>query len=343
MSQGRALRPTFCSLLVIACILFTCSSQARTQDQAEQLYKQAQDARAKGDYTRAEHLYLEVTHQAPQNAAAYQDLGITYFLERKYPESVSALEAAVKLAPDLAPAHAMLGLAYYQMSQVEKAVDALQVALRLNPKDTGALLYMGKAELQSHEYEAAARTFEKLVKMRPQDPEALYNLSVTYLKLTSATENRLWQMVPHSYLSWLFLAQDAEVHNDDDGAIRDYREALRLKSDAVGVHYALGSIYAREAKADEATHEFREELALNPNDPLALWKLGEFLLRTDPQEACNYLERSVRLAPNLPQPLLAYGRALARIGETEKAIEEYLRVVKLAPEEASAHYHLAHA
>jgi Flp pilus assembly protein TadD len=34
---------------------------------------------------------------------------------------------------------------------------------------------------------------------------------------------------------------------------------------------------------------------------------------------------------------------LARVGETEKAVEQFQRVVRLAPEEDSVHYHLAKA
>ena len=41
--------------------------------------------------------------------------------------------------------------------------------------------------------------------------------------------------------------------------------------------------------------------------------------------------------------VLAYGRALARTGDTERAVEQFRRVVQLAPEEDSVHYHLAAA
>ncbi len=61
------------------------------------------------------------------------------------------------------------------------------------------------------------------------------------------------------------------------------------------------------------------------------------------QEARHYLERAVALNPDLPQAVLAYGRALARTGDIEKAVERFQRVVRLAPEEDSVHLHLASA
>ena len=157
--------------------------------------------------------------------------------------------------------------------------------------------------------------------------------------------NRLGEAAPGSYLFSLVLAQDAEAHGDDATAIQKYREALALrgKEEVVGIHYALGSLYAKMGKDVQAAEEFKKELKINPNDALALWKLGELGLHTDPQEARGYLERAVILNPDLPQAALAYGRVLARGGETEKAVEQFQRVVRLAPEEDSVHYHLVKA
>jgi Flp pilus assembly protein TadD len=118
---------------------------------------------------------------------------------------------------------------------------------------------------------------------------------------------------------------------------------LHLKPDGVGLHYALGSVYARTGRYDEAAGEFKKELQINPNDSLALWKLGEVTLRTNAQDARDFLERAIQLNPELPQVILAYGRALAHTGETQKAIEQFRRVVRLASEEPSVHYHLANA
>jgi len=74
-----------------------------------------------------------------------------------------------------------------------------------------------------------------------------------------------------------------------------------------------------------------------------LWKLGEVTLRVDPRSACDYLARALALNPDFPQARLAYGRALLRLGESEKAVQQFEEVERLAPEEDSVHYHLASA
>jgi tetratricopeptide (TPR) repeat protein len=343
--QNAFFRPLLCGLMLWVCCGALQADPAEVQSQIQQLYEEAQAARSRGDLPLSEQKYLEVIRLAPQLANAYHNLGIVYFMQRKYRESTNVLEKAVKLSPRLAGAHVILGLDYYQLYESQKAVNALQAALRLNPSDTNALLYLGKSQIQMRDYRSAAKTLERLVDSKPADAEGLYTLSLSYMKLMLESVNRLGEAAPQSYLFSLLMAQDAEARNDDETAISKYREALalRTKLDAVGIHYALGSVYARTGKYEEAAEEFKKELEVNPNDSLALWKLGELALRTDPQEARHYLERAVTLNPDLPQAVLAYGRALASTAETEKAVEQFQRVVRLAPEEDSVHYHLSKA
>jgi Flp pilus assembly protein TadD len=328
-------------VLVLICLVPRVP--ARGQDVAQNLFKEAQAAKAGGDLPEAERKYLELIHQAPEMAAAYHNLGIVYLTEQKYHDAVQVLAKAVKLAPNEPGAWVVQGLAYYELYEPQKAVAAFRTALRLSPADKNAQLYLGKAQIQMRDYEGAAQTLGKLAKSSPNDQTVTYNLGVAHMKLMLGDVDRLGAAAPQSYLLLLLLAQDAETRGDNDAAARFYREALRANSGAVGVHYALGSIYANSGKYDDAVREFRQELKLNANDSLALWKLGEITLRTDPRPACEYLERALALYSDFPQARLAYGRALLRLGEAEKAVQQFEQVERLAPEEDSVHYHLAGA
>ncbi len=260
-------------LLVLFCLV--PSILAGGQDAAQDLFKEAQAAKARGDLHEAEKKYLELIRQSPGMANAYHNLGIVYLSEHKYHDAVQVLEKAVKLAPNEPGGWFVQGLAYYELYEPRSAVSAFQTALRLNPADKNAQLYLGKAQIQMRDYEGAAQTLEKLVKSSPNDATVLYNLGVAHMKLMLEDFDRLGVVAPQSYLLSLLLAQDAETRGDDDAAARFYKEALHANSGAAGVHYALGSIYANSGKYDDAVREFQEELKLNPHDSLALWKLGE--------------------------------------------------------------------
>ena len=336
------MRSNWILALILPAILPGASFSSQ-QSGVQQLYEEAQAARAGGNLETAERNYLEVIRRAPNMANAYHNLGIVYFLERKYGDAANALEKATKLKPGLAEAYAMLGLSYYELSEPRRAEAALRSALRLNPGDTNALLYLGKSQLQGRDYQDAAKTFEILARSKPDDPDVLYGLGLAHMKLMLEGVDRLGEVAPQSFQFFLLLAQDAEARGDDAVALNNLRQAARIKPDAVGLHYSLGSALAGLGKYDEAEKEFRRELEINVNDSLALWKLGELLLRSNVQAALEVLERGVRLNPDLPQLVLAYGRALARTGDTKKAITQFRRVVELAPEEDTVHYLLAAA
>jgi tetratricopeptide (TPR) repeat protein len=318
-------------------------ASGQAKDSAEDLFREAQAARARGDLASAESKYRKLIRIAPGMANAYHNLGLVYLAEHKYKESAEVLEKAAKLEPKEPATWFLEGLAYYELYESRKAVAALQTALRLRPSDENAQLYLGKAQIQMRDYRGAAATLEKLSRSRPDDASVLYNLGIAHMKLMLGDVDRLTAVAPQSYLLSLLLAQDAETRGDEDAAARFYQEALRVNSSAAGVHYALGSIYANSGKNEEAVREFQDELKINPNDSLALWKLGEVTLRLDARQASEYLQDALKLDPDLPQARLAYGRALVRLGQLNQAVEQFQQVERLAPEEDSVHYHLANA
>ena len=311
------------------------------QDPIRADYEAAREAHAQGDLAKAERKYLEVIRRSPEMAPAYNNLGIIYLKQRRYEDAVRALGKGLELNPQMAGAQVVLGLAHYKQNQHEKAAAAFKAALRPNPSDRTAQLYLGRAQIQMHNYQEAARTLEKLLDGQEDNPDALFSLGLSYLKLLMQTVAQLNKVAPLSYQFWLLMAQDAEVRGQYEIAINNYQTALRLKPDSVGTHYALGNVYALNGKSQEAAIEFEKELDLNPNDSLALWKLGEIILNREPSEALPYLERAVDLNPYLPQAVFAYGKGLARVGEVEKALEQFQLVVQMAPKEHSVHYHLA--
>ena len=64
-----------------------------------------------------------------------------------------------------------------------------------------------------------------------------------------------------------------------DEAIRQFREALRLKSDYAEVHSNLGTALGRNGQQDEAIKQFQEALRIKPDDADGHYNLGTALAR----------------------------------------------------------------
>jgi tetratricopeptide (TPR) repeat protein len=70
----------------------------------------------------------------PLAAEDYLNLSLSYNRTKKFPESVSAAEEALKLRPDYAEAYNNIAAAYEEMHMWDRAIEAAQKALKINPE-----------------------------------------------------------------------------------------------------------------------------------------------------------------------------------------------------------------
>jgi len=125
----------------------------------------------------------------------------------------------------------------------------------------------------------------------------------------------------------------------------EYKKAVAKEPNFRDAHYYLGNIYWLMGKWEQATAEFKEEIAVDPYDCMAYWKLGNILVKThgDSSQALSYIQSALGHCPGLPQALTDYVQLLAQQGEYEKAIQQFKRVVQLSPGEITVHFQLARA
>jgi protein O-mannosyl-transferase len=84
-----------------------------------------------------------------------------------------------------------------------------------------------------------------------------------------------------------------------DEAIKEYREALRLKPDDADAHYDLANALYRNGLLDEAIREYRADLQLSPNDPEGHNNLGAVLFQKgNRDEAIAHFQEALRLKPD---------------------------------------------
>jgi tetratricopeptide (TPR) repeat protein len=130
-----------------------------------------------------------------------------------------------------------------------------------------------------------------------------------------------------------------------DGAILEYKKAVDLAPLQTGTHYRLGNAYWSIQMWESATEQFRAELANDPDNCDAQWKLGDMVLQQhqDPSEALTQIERALSVCPSLAEARLDRGRALMRLERNEDAIPDLRAAAKSDPSEPNTHFLLAQA
>jgi len=126
-----------------------------------------------------------------------------------------------------------------------------------------------------------------------------------------------------------------------EGAIGAYRTALRLNPNDANAYDNLGVALYTKGDLEGAIGAYRTALLLNPNDENTYYNLGEALnAKGDLEEAIVSYRTALRLSPNDVDACNHLGLALYATGDLGGAIAAYRAAIRLAPNAASAHYHL---
>lgn len=141
-------------------------------------------------------------------------------------------------------------------------------------------------------------------------------------------------------LDWLARAANRDGRKDD--AILLYRQAIETLPDAGDIHTGFGLTLASARLFPEATRELERGAELCPDSVYALDSLSQVYIQTGrPEQAGPIAERSIRIAPHLPNAYYYLGRA--RIAESRPfdAEDAFRKALETKPDYFNAAYALA--
>jgi tetratricopeptide (TPR) repeat protein len=317
------------------------ATDAKVQD----LYSRARTAQAAGNLSEAAAQYEEILKISPRLAAAYNNLGSIYVQQREFRKAAQVLQRGLQINRDMPSASALLGIALYEMGDYAGAKPRLEVALRANPEDGNAALYLANDMIHLGDFEKAAERLQALARREPKNQEVWYLLGKVYMQLSQASLAKLNEIDPNSYLSHQISGEVMESMNNMDGALLEYKRAVEVAPDRHGTHYHLGNAYWKLLMWDPARKEFLAELANDPQNCQAQWKLGDILLeqQAEPQSALAELDKALALCPNLPEAHEDHGRALLKLERYEDAAKDLQIAATADPAEPRPHFLLSQA
>ncbi|MHB2007392.1 MAG: tetratricopeptide repeat protein [Acidobacteriaceae bacterium] len=144
---------------------------------------------------------------------------------------------------------------------------------------------------------------------------------------------------------WLTLAQIfTRLHKwkDAGSAIDQAQKLSTTKQENSLIYFLRGALQERQKHIDAAEQEFRQSLALDPNNALALNYLGYMLADHDQKlnEALQLVQRAVKLDPENGAYLDSLGWVHYKLGQYELAQESLQKAIALIPKDPTVHDHL---
>jgi tetratricopeptide (TPR) repeat protein len=239
----------------------------------------------------------------PDDALVRQLLGLSYFIEEKYPQTVEVLRPLSKNPPDDPGLLFAWGTALVRTRQSEAATDIFRLLLLQNAKNASVHFLLGQAYAQQGDYSSASSELKAALELDPRLPEAHYYAGLVYL-----------------HQSQFELAET------------EFRAELELRPGDPLAAYHLGYTLLVQGHLPEAIALMRQVVQMKPDYEPAQFELGRALLQQgDSSEAVERLEIATKLSPDHDAAFFQLSQAYRRAGrnpEADGALAKYRQLIE---------------
>jgi arylsulfatase A-like enzyme/tetratricopeptide (TPR) repeat protein len=226
--------------------------------------------------------YRNVIERRPDTEDAYRKLALAYWRTGQPKYAIAVLETALKNGVTQDEVKIRLGEYLARSGQTARAIQLLS---SFAGDDADALIALGNAYQMAGRTGDAVRTFEHLAAVDPKNGVAYENIGIAKLEA-----------------------------RDLAGAEASLRKAIEVDPSLAGAYTALGVVFARTNRRNDAIDAWKQAVSIDAGDFSALYNLVVNLVEAGRgQEAMPYADRFIATAPpELAQDVAAIRRLIGR-------------------------------
>ena len=266
----------------------------------------------------------------PNHFEALLALGDAHRLRAQLSESEEAYRRAIGVDGTRWETHYGLGLLYSNARREGPALEAFRAALQIEPNNP-AVQYEIAIRSRGDE---AKRLLEAAVASRPQWVEALVALADLEARAGEAAAARahyetVLEQQETNAAAHIGLGRILLEANEVEAGERSLQRALELVPNSPEVALALGDLYRRQERNQDAFAQYRQAAALAPSAPVGLLRAASLALelRRDTL-ASGFLDRYLQGKPNSAPALALYGDVMTARRDFNSARRYYQRALR---------------
>jgi tetratricopeptide (TPR) repeat protein len=302
--------------------------------------QQAEELIQQGSFEQAKEIIDAEVARNSTSVEAYNLLGIVYTNEKDYDHAADAFQQAMKLNPKSTKTHNNLGNLYVAQQKLDLAEKEFTFVLRIAPQNRDANYNLGLLLLATGKASEAVPHFQRV---RPLTVETRFNLVRAYLqagKTSEALQAAHELSAAHKQdvqLKFTLGVLLASAKQYKSGQL-ELEQANALQPETFEILHNLGQTYLQEHEYAKADLALNRALKLKPESTKTLYLLGQvYFEQARPVDALDVLTRAHKLAPENTDVIFL----MARVGMTQNYFEDAIPLLesglKLAPERADLH------
>lgn len=232
----------------------------------------------------------------------YLESGKRYFTKGKYREAAIQFSNALRIDSAFADAHYQLALCDLKLGSVQNAYIELSRTVQLQPDNLQAQLDLGDVLLVGRQADKAAERADYILSRDPGNVAAHVlkadaNASLRQFDQAITEMNTAIQLDPKRSSSYLNLGVlEAAKAPDSAAAENDLKKAIDLDPKSIQPHLALGGMYDRGKRFNEAEQQLQEAIKLQPRNQTARTALVVHYLAAGQKDAAEKAAKEAKAA-----------------------------------------------
>lgn len=309
----------------------------------------------KGNHREAEEAFREVLTVQPNNAQAYNFLGIVLGIQNRFEEAIENFKTSLRIKPNLTDSRIRLAELYElkgdfseAKAELEKAIffledrdgpEAQSLEERLNVvedrSEAKGFIDQSLKELEKNNIDGAITSLQSLIKIDPNNALAYFNLGNLWARknrmdLAETAFKRAIEIQPNYSEAYQRLGKIYELIRYYDRAKTEYQKAKALFQDDQS-----------RKELDDLIERVEQQIRTADKSARELYQESQRLLHEDNTEgAISKLEQAISIRLEDPELHYKLGELYEQTNKADLAINEMLGVIEFDPGHVLAHQQL---
>ena len=228
---------------------------AEKQRKYDYFFLEAMRMKEKNEYDAAFGLLQHCLNINPNASSALYEISQYYMFLRQVPQGQAALEQAVAFAPDNFWYSQGLVSLYQQQNELDKAVTLLEKMVTRFPSKQEPLFSLLDIYSRQEKYNDVISTLNRLEKRLGKNE----------------------QLSMEKFRIYLQMKDDKKAFQEIESLVQEYPMDMRYQ-------VILGDVYLQNGKKQEAYDAYQKVLAVEPDNPMALFSMASYYEQTGQKE-----------------------------------------------------------